>query len=151
MAATAASQIIFFIAAIVVSVAVVGTLISTTHNFSNDIKRRGSDMGNTIQTDIAIINDPVAMPYNATNKTIAIYIMNTGSTILPYSNSSVTVMINGTSFTNLSFVLPSGVKTWGPDVTLTVYVHEVVLPKQDYRLWIAVHGGVTEDINFRIS
>jgi archaellum component FlaG (FlaF/FlaG flagellin family) len=151
MAATAASQIIFFIAAIVISVAVVGSLISTTHNFSNDIKSRGNDMGKTIQTHIAIINDPVAMPYNATNKTIAFYVMNTGSTILPYSNSSVIVMINGTSFSNLSFVLPSGVKTWGPDVTLTIYVHDVILPKQDYRLLIVVHGGVTEELNFRIS
>jgi archaeal flagellar protein FlaG len=151
MAATAASQMIFFIAAIVVSVAVVGTIVSTTHNFSADLKRHGGDMGNTIQTDISIINDPVAMPYNATNKTIAIYIMNTGSTILPYSNSSVIIMINGTSFTNLSFVLPPGVKTWGPDVTLTVYVHDVILPKQDYRLLVVVHGGVTDEINFRIS
>ena len=142
---------IFFIAAIVISVAVVGTIIGTTHNFSNDIKRRGNDMGNMIQTDIAIINDPVAMPYNASNKTLTIYVMNTGSTILPYSNQSVIVEINGTYFTNLSFVLPSGVKTWGPDVTMTIVVHNVVLPKQDYRLLIVVHGGVTEEINFRIS
>jgi flagellar protein FlaG len=151
MAATAASQIIFFIAAIVVSVAVVGTLISTTHNFSNDLQRRGGDMGNAIQTDIAIINDPVAMPYNATNKTLTIYIMNTGSTTLPVSNSSVIIMINGTTFTNLSFVMPSGINSWGPDVILTVYVHDAVLPKQDYRLLVVVHGGVTDNINFRIS
>ena len=151
MAATAASQMIFFIAAIVVSVAVVGTLISTTHQFSNDLQRRGGDMGSAIQTDIKIINDPVAMPYNATNKTLTLYIMNTGSTILPYSNASVIIMINGTTYTNLSFVTPSGGKTWGPDVTLTVYVHDAVLPKQDYRLLVVVHGGVTDSINFRIS
>jgi len=142
---------IFFIAAMVVSVAVVSTLISTTYNFSNDIEKKGGSMGDFLLTDISIINDPVAMPYNASNKTITLYVMNTGSTSLPLSNRSIIVMINGTPFTNLTFVLPKNVTSWGQHVVLTIVVGEVTLPKQDYKLKVVVQGAVYDQITFRIS
>jgi len=142
---------IFFIAALVVSMAIAGTLISTTQKFSGDIQKKGGSMGDTLLTDIKVINDPVAMPYNSSNKTLTLYIKNTGSTTLPFSNATVLVMINGTYYSNMTFVMPSGVKTWGPQVVLTVVVHEVTLPKNDYRLKVVVHGGVSDTITFRIN
>jgi len=148
---TAASQIIFFIAALIVSMAIAGTLISTTTKYSNDIEKRGSDMGTTLLTDIKIINDPVAMPYNASNNTITLYIQNTGSTIIPFSNQSVHVMINGTFYSNLTFVLPSGASSWAPQIILTIVVKQVTLPDNDYRLKVVVTGGIYHTITFRIG
>ncbi len=142
---------IFFIAALVVSMAIVGTLISTTQRFSDAIEERGAGMRDVLQTDVEVINDPVAMPYNASNNTLTIYIKNTGSTTLPFTNKTVLVMINGTYFENLTFVLPPGTQTWGPEIVLTVVVGDVTLPDADYRLKVVVKGGVSDTITFRIN
>lgn len=151
MPSTAASQMIFFIAALVVSMAIAGTLISTTQKFSGDIQKKGNSMGDTLLTDIKIINDPAAMPYNSSNKTLTLYIKNTGSIILPFSNQTVLVLINGTAFTNLTFVLPATAKSWGPEIVMTIVVGNVQLPKNDYTLKVVVHGGVYATTPFKIS
>jgi len=150
MPSTATSQIIFFIAAMVVSIAIAGTLISTTYRFSDDIERRGNSMGDYLNTDIAIINDATAMPYNSSNNTLTVYVLNTGSTTIPLNNQSVYVLINGTAYTNLSFVLPKDVTSWGPKTLLTIYVHELTLPANDYKLKVYA-GGISAEMEFRIT
>jgi flagellar protein FlaG len=151
MPATSASHMIFFIAAIVVATAITGVLITTTYKFSDSIEKRGGDIGDQIGTDIEIINDEAAMPYNASNNTLTVYVMNTGSTIINFDNATVIVMINGTFYDNLTFVLPSGITQWGPNVVITIVVGDVTLPDADYRLKVVVAGGADDKIIFRIG
>lgn len=152
MPATSASHMIFFIAAIVVATAIAGTLISTTYRFSDDIESRGNSIGNQIGTDIEIINDPVAMPYNSSNNTLTLYVLNIGSTIIDLDNSSVIILINGTAHTNLTFILPGGKVSWGPNTALTIVVKEVTLAAGDHRLSVIVaQGGARDSIEFRIT
>ena len=150
MPSAAAGQVIFFIAALVVSIAVAGTLIQTAYNFSEGIESRGNSMNDYINTDIAIINDATSMPYNSSNKTLTVYVLNTGSTTIPLSNQSVYVFINGTACTNLSFVLPKDITSWGPKTLLTIYVHEQNLPASDYKLKVYAEGTYDE-LEFRIK
>jgi flagellar protein FlaG len=142
---------IFFIAAIVVATAITGVLITTTYKFSDSIEQRGGDIGDSIGTDINIANDEIAMPYNASNNTLTLYIQNTGSTMIPFDNATVIVMINGTYYDNLTFVLPSGVTQWGPNIMMTIVVGDVTLPDADYRLMVVVASGAKDTITFRIG
>lgn len=151
MPSTAASHMIFFIAALVVSMGIAGVLISTTYKFSDDIESKGNDIGTNMLTDIEIINDVAAMPYNASNNTLTVYLQNIGSTKINADNKTVIVMINGTYFSNLTFILPSGESDWGPQMVLTIVVGDVSLPAADHRLKVVVQGGASDEIWFKIT
>jgi archaellum component FlaG (FlaF/FlaG flagellin family) len=60
-------------------------------------------------------------------------------------------MINGTFYSNLTFVLPNGASNWAPQIVLTIVVKQVTLPDNDYRLKVVVTGGIYDTITFRIG
>ena len=146
MPGTSASQMIFFIAAMIVATAVAGVFITVTINLAKDIRKTADDTGGGFNTQITVINDPSAMPYNATASTLVVYVKNIGSAVIDV-NSTV-ILVNGTYFTksNMTFSLLDGAKEWKREVVLQITLSNCTLAAGDHSLKIIVQG--TESVTF---
>jgi len=150
MPGTSASQMIFFIAAMIVATAVAGVFVTTTINLAKNIRDTAKDEGNQFNTQITIINDPSAMPYNATCSTLILYVKNIGSTVI--GENTVTILINGTYFTknNMTFQLLDGATEWKREVVLEITLNNVTLASGDHTLKLIVQGKESVSFPFKI-
>ena len=150
MPATSASQLIFFIAAMVVATAVAGIFITASINLAKDMRSAAQQQDDEFNTQFTVINDPSSMPYNATCSTLVLYIMNTGSTVI--DEKSTLVLINGTAYTrdNMTFTLLNGAAEWKNEVVLQITITNVTLASGDYNLKVIVHGAKSTTFKFNI-
>ncbi len=148
MPGTAASHLIFFIAALVVSAVAVGVVFQATDNLRQGIEDKSGGIVDSLRRDIDIINDEAAMPYNATNSTLTLYVLNTGKDPLVFP-AGVAVLINGTAANNVTMYVQGGT-VWAPQTVLTLVVGNMGLPTgMDHRAKVIAHG--TDDaIAFRL-
>ena len=151
MPATAASQLIFFIAAMVVATAVAGMFVTTTINISKDIRRAADAQSKDFNTQVMIINDASAMPYNSTCSTLVVYILNTGSVVID-ENSTRIILDGGTYFgrDNMTFTLLDGATEWKTETVLQVTMTNVTLSAGDHTLKVIVQGGKFTTFPFKI-
>ncbi|MGB9636204.1 MAG: hypothetical protein ACPL1Y_03010 [Thermoplasmata archaeon] len=163
MPATAASHMIFFIGAIIVSSILSAVFIGVSLQFKDGIEARSDALNKQLRTSIDIINDPRAVPYDPNNITIILYIKNTGSTTI--SVSTLTLEINGTmygytsgaatgtTFNDTRIVSPSGAEEWIPEATLMVKV-TLVSPLVSGSLCLVkatVEYGACATFSFRVG
>jgi flagellar protein FlaG len=150
MPATSASQLIFFIAAMVVATAVAGVFMTATINLAKDMKGAADDQDNQFNTHFTVMNDPSAMPFNATCSTLVVYLLNTGSSVI--DQQFTRILINGTAYTsdNMTFELLDGATVWNNEVVLKVTITNVTLASGDYQLKVIVQYGVHTSFKFRI-
>jgi flagellar protein FlaG len=146
MPGTSASQMIFFIAAMIVATAVAGVFVTTTINLSKDIQKQAKQQGDQFNTQILVVNDPSTMPYNATCSTLVLYVKNIGSSDIDYTD--VIIILNGTYFTknNMTFQLKDGASDWKTGVVLEITLTNVTLASGDHtmRVWV----GTREHVDF---
>lgn len=106
MGSLATSEMIFFIATLVLSVSVVGVLGGQTAHLTMGMENSAKGTSSLIQTDFQIINDPSHVPYD---NGYVFYIKNTGENNIVFTNNSISVLINGTLMTgNLLNVISPG-------------------------------------------
>ncbi|MCK4969900.1 MAG: flagellar protein G, partial [Thermoplasmata archaeon] len=79
MAATSATHLIFFIAATMLAVVLVGSFAYIINDLNDAMEARGVAESKSIRSRVEIINDLVAMPYDNTSKELDIYVKNTGA------------------------------------------------------------------------
>lgn len=96
MGSLATSEMIFFIATLVLSVSVVGVLGGQTAHLTLGMENSAKGTSNLIQSDFQIINDPSHIPYH---NGYVFYIKNTGENAITFTNSTVSVLVNGTLIT----------------------------------------------------
>lgn len=150
MPTTATSQLIFFIAAIVVSSAVAGVFVGTVIKLSGDIKHKANDIDQTINTQIAIINDPSAMPYNSSANTTIIYVKNIGSTSLDPNATRVLIDGNYSASDNLTYRLLDNASAWTNEVTLEITIGNLTLSSGDHQAKVVVQYGRSAVLKFKI-
>jgi len=150
MAGSAASQMIFFIAAMIVATAVAGVFITVTINLAGDIKREALIEGEQFNTQIAVINDASKMPYNDTCSTLVVYVKNIGSADIDHT--TVTIILNGTYFTknNMTFQLLDGASGWKTGVVLEITLGNVTLASGDHSMVVWVGTRERVEFAFRI-
>jgi flagellar protein FlaG len=151
MPASSATQLIFFIASIMIATSLVGVFLTTTYDFARDIQRDTNNKGIELQTDIKIVNDPDNMPYNYSTSVLTIYVKNTGS--VPITNASKTlVLINGTAFSGNDLVITmlGNATGWFPEETAMINV-TIPLSQGYYELKVVVQGGKFDKISFNIN
>ncbi len=90
-ASVPASHIIFMVAAIIAATAVGAAMISIAFNLSEDIVENSEGLSEVMQTDIKLVNDPVAVPYSGGQ--LDVYVLNSGDTVL--DGSEWIVLIDG--------------------------------------------------------
>ncbi len=147
MASMATSEMIFFIATLVLSVAVVGVLGGQTTHLALSMQNSAQDTSGMIQTDFSIINDPSQIPYN---NGYVFYIKNTGSAGFDFTNTSVSVLINGSIIPqpDLKFTSPNNGELMPGQVGEIVV--NVALPQGYNQIEVSLINGVSKSMEFQI-
>jgi flagellar protein FlaG len=142
----AVSQMIFFIAAILVAASMAGVFLTVGYNMAEKISNESTAITDLASSELRIINDPVMMPYSEGNLTV--YVENLGSNVL--STSSLTVMLDGVYINSTYFqFLGPGVTRWGPSVVLQMNIEEP-LASGDHNIKVTIANGKSDSMAFRI-
>jgi len=147
MPSTAVSQIIFFIASIVVATMVVGGLFVVTQDFTDALEDRGHTNAEKLRTRILIVNDPVAMPYNNTTGELHVYVKNIG--MREIGMGSIAILLDGRPATISDVSLLNGTD-WEPGRTVDVNVTATLDPG-DHEMMVIVEYGASDRMTFRIG
>jgi archaeal flagellar protein FlaG len=145
MSDSSTTQVIFFVAAIVVAASLAGVFIGLSSNMAEAVEKRANNFSDKLDTSIKIINDPAIVPYQDSNLTI--YIKNTGSNqILP---TDILVMIDGKDVNSSSWTIIGGSEEWAPSIVLEVHLN-IILANGDHTAKVVVSNGISDSMGFRI-
>jgi flagellar protein FlaG len=138
------SHTLFFIAAVLVAGSLAGVFIGLANDMSQTMQERGDAISEQLQTDITIINDPVAVPYS--DSTLTLYVKNTGTSTL--SRNSLTILVDGL-YQNYTVSGAAGDPSWVPQKVLEIEMEVVLLPG-DHGVKVVTANGVADEMRFRI-
>lgn len=136
------TQLIFFIAATVVATATAGILAGVVVDLTGKASIRGKAFGEELQSEVAIINDPAAVP----NNPVKIYVKNVGSTTLDWYN--MTVMVDGSVVTATRSLL--GGETTFRYGAICEVSYAATLATGDHTFHIVMENGVSDTLKIRI-
>ncbi|MGA1820468.1 MAG: hypothetical protein ACMUHU_05600 [Thermoplasmatota archaeon] len=144
MAGTSISEMIFFIAAILVSSAVAVTLIEVIDRYTDEISDEASVVEGEMRSRMTIINDPLYVIYDTSDGNLTFYLKNTGTGDL--SKDDIVVSANGTTKAGSEIwaaQLGDG-STWRPGDVVEVKFRVPGLKEGiDYKGW-ATTSGISE-------
>jgi flagellar protein FlaG len=148
MASMATSEMIFFIATLILSVSVVGVLGGQTAHLSLGMQNSAQGASDQIQTNFEIINDPSSIPYN---NGYVFYIKNTGESPIYFTNSTVNVLINGTllSGNEVTMITPGGNGEIMPSQVGEIVVN-LSLPSGYNEITVSLSDGLSKNMEFQI-
>jgi len=96
MAGASVSEMILFIAALVVAASVAGTLTTQVDRVSDSLDDRSLDLSQDIRADVTIISDSGAQVHDRNgNQNVTLYVRNTGSSSLPADAETIDVFFDG--------------------------------------------------------
>jgi flagellar protein FlaG len=136
MAGTTISELIFFIAAILISSTVAVSFIKVADTYSKSISDEASMIESEIGSKMIVINDPARVPYDRTTSNLTFYIKNTGSSDL--SVKDIVVSANGTasSGAKIKTRIMDGGTRWTPgDVVEVIFTVKNLRTGVDYDGW----------------
>lgn len=139
---TTSTQLIFFIAATVVATATASILAGVVVDLSGKASVRGKALGDEIQSEVQLINDPAAVP----NNPVKFYLKNTGSTTLDYLN--MTVLVDGVIVTTTETLLNGETSFRYGAVAEVTYAAN--LAAGDHAVQVVMENGVGDALKFRI-
>ena len=139
-----ATELIFFISAVVVATAVVAVAANGIYDLTHGIEDRGEQVKDEMSTRIVIVNDPSAVP----NDPVLIYVKNIGTTTL--NHNYISVFLDGVVVTDTTLTL-SGNRTsfWDPSSLLTISIDQD-LSSGDHTVQVTTENGVSDTLSFRI-
>jgi flagellar protein FlaG len=150
MGSMGTSEMIFFIATLVVSIAVVGVLGGQTSHIALSMENSAQNTQSQIENNFVVINDPSFIPH--ANGTYTFYIKNTGSDGFYFTNNSVTVMINGSviSPSIVGFATPDNTGELEPGQVGDIYV-TVPIGNGFNTLTVVLDSGLSKTFTFQIG
>ena len=109
-AGASATQMVFFIASVIIALSVVGAMFMNVQSLSSAVIIGSKTLSEQLKTDITVINDPEIIPNSSGIYTF--YVKNTGMQEL--GTEYITVIIDGTiiSDNNLNKTILEGGQTW---------------------------------------
>ena len=141
---TATSQLIFFIAAMVVASAVVGAMSKGVFEVTDGISGKSKLVDEQLKTSILIINDPD----DVLNNPVVLYVKNTGSTIL--GKDLITVQLDGDANLSYTVSVTGGMAgEWSPSSLLTITITKN-LASGDHSAIVTTQNGVSDSFKFTI-
>ncbi|MDY6865182.1 MAG: hypothetical protein SVY15_04320 [Halobacteriota archaeon] len=145
MAESAATHAIYFMAAIVMAVAVIGVLNSSVQDVTTAASGNSRMLADQMRTDIAIISDPEEIP----NSKI-FYVKNIGTKTL--DGALTDIIVNGVYISendmNKSVIGRSDLVWKGTDV-LQIEI-DTPAPSGDNKIKIITQNGVSDEMEFTI-
>lgn len=140
MASESASQLIIFIASILIAASVSGLLITQTLTIGDASRSSAQHLAQEMRDDVTIINDPADVPYNSTSNNLTLYVKNTGSSSMQPDPALFEVLIDGTIYTDLDVALIQGSDSWGPGEVVEITVKNVDLSTGDHALKVVARS-----------
>ncbi len=149
MGSLATSELIFFIATLVISASVVGVLGGQTFHITQSIDQSTKSVSTTIDSSFEIINNPSQIPYN---NGYVFYIKNTGSISIDFTNTSISTIINGTLLSGgeVSYQTPGGSGALLPGQVGEITA-AIPLTAGTYTVSVTLSSGVSHSMVFQIS
>lgn len=160
MAGNSVSEMIFFIAAIMISSVVAVTLIEIIDDYSSDLRNEASLLKGEMGSRVTVINDPLYVPYTNSTTELVFYLKNTGTADL--TTSDIVLSANGTTAagSDVTVKIMGGGNRWHPGAVVEGSFNVSGLREGiDYQGWVSTSGlsetdqirGHAEDtITFRI-
>jgi flagellar protein FlaG len=147
MAGTTISELIFFIAAILISTTVAVAFIQVADDYSEGISDEARLLRSEMGSKLTIINDPGKVPYDRSTSNLTFYLKNTGSGEL--SVKDIVVSANGTaaSGSKIKTQVLDGGSIWSPgDVVEVKFTVKNLRAGVDYDGWASTsaltEGGI---------
>jgi len=141
---TATSQLVFFIAAMIVASAVVGVMAKGVFQVTDGIDGKSKLVDEQLNTDILIINDPNNVP----NNPVKIYAKNTGSTTL--NEELITVQIDGNASLTYTTSVSGGTGSYWSPSSLLIITISMNLSSGDHTVIVTTENGVSDTFEFRV-
>ncbi|MCK5253726.1 MAG: hypothetical protein KAQ96_12290 [Thermoplasmata archaeon] len=149
MAATSATHLIFFIAATMLAVVLVGSFAYIINDLNDAMEARGVAESKSIRSRVEIINDLVAMPYNNTSKELTVYVKNTG--VQRLDPDQTVVFIDGL-YHNSTWRIIGVSGNWSQGGTLELVVEDCYFSAwSDHSLKVSTSYGASDRKDFRIG
>jgi flagellar protein FlaG len=149
MPSTSATQLIFFIAAILIAVSLVGVFTVVTNDLKDALGNRAETERTAVLSKVEIINDLVAMPYNNTSKTMDVYIKNVGAQRL-FPNDTL-MLIDGIDH-NYTWRMVGGGTNWTQGATVVFTVKDCRFSAYtDHAVKVSCSYGAMDRKEFRIG
>ncbi|WGI17594.1 hypothetical protein [Methanonatronarchaeum sp. AMET-Sl] len=120
MAGASGSELIIFIAAILIAASVAGVITTEVYFATDSFRESATNLDEQIRGDITIINDPTMIPNN--DNTLEIYVKNTGASNLPDNPEYINILIDGAHYTNVDVDI-IGSDVWRPGNTAQLDVN----------------------------
>ena len=149
MAAQAASELIFFVGAVVISASLVGVFFAAVTDVSDSIKGNAASTVSQAAASITILNDPAHVVYNNTSQNLSLWVKNTGSATL-HVNFTIVLLdqfsIANNSY-NWSFV--GNHSAWTPEVTVAFTLSGVnITASRDHFMKVIAEFGAADSQEF---
>lgn len=123
MASVSATHLVLFIAAILISAAIAGTVTESATRVGSAIEAESGLEADHVDAEIEVVSDaesPSAV-YNNTSDTLTLYVKNVGARTLPADPDDVPVLVNGEYQSDVETTVLEG-DAWRPDALLRIRV-----------------------------
>ena len=148
MSGESITHLLFFIAAIVIAVSVIGVVTTNTQSITASYGMGSKSLADQLKTDITIINDPAAIPFS--NPNYSFFVKNTGKSIL--DPSTVNMFVDGNYTNNLTYNVMEGGTFWSPTYVLRLNystLNNPMLSSGDHTVRVVAGNGVFDTMAFR--
>ncbi len=140
------TQIIFFIASIIVAGAVSGVFIGVTTNITNSFSDKGDRLQEQLDTDFKIINDPDAIPN--TGGFYNFYLKNIGGKKLITTNQTFQLFVDGDIITIANYYFSDN--DIQPGEVATIYVDNSEIAAGDHTMRTVGPQAIEDEFTFTI-
>lgn len=144
---TTATEAILFIGAVLVAVFTAGVLGVSSYKMADGIKEKGVILGDKLKTDFEIINDPDNVPTQGGK--YVFYVKNTGRKNFYFTNSTVTVIIDGQMISQSDITVQGTSGSLKRSEVGTILV-STSLSSGYHTLRIVLFNGVTREFVFKV-
>jgi len=141
-----ATQVVFFIASIIIASAVSGVFVVVINDVSSSLEERGNRVEDQLDYEFKIINDPKNIPTEGSN--YLFYLKNIGGKKLATTNTTFTIFIDGELVVTSNFNFSD--TTTGTDEVTTIYVVTSVISAGDHTLRLVGPQAIDEEFMFTI-
>ena len=140
------TQVVFFIASVVVAGAVSGVFIAVTTDVTNSFSERGQRVQDQLDIEFKIINDPENIPLSGDN--YLFYLKNIGAKKLSTSNQTFNLFIDGEiiKISNYSF----SDTTLQTEDTITLNINQNDISSGDHKLRVIGPQAIEDEFTFTI-
>ncbi len=145
---TSATEIVLFIGSVIVAASVAGVLGMTALDMASGLREKGEVMKDRLSTDFRIVNDPENIPVIGGNYTF--YIKNTGSVSFYFTNTTVSVIIDGQMFSPAKLVFSSSDNTSLRRAEVGTIMVNTTLSTGYHTLRVVLHNGIARELTFRV-